>query len=74
MDSDKTTKQSLEEISKQIESLAIATKNGFDDVKKTMATKADLETLEENLEEKYSNRFDAFNDQMRIVKSKIGIQ
>lgn len=74
MDSDKTTKQSLEEISKQIENLAIATKNSFDDVKKTMATKADLETLEENLEEKYSNRFDVFNDQMRIVKSKIGIQ
>ena len=74
MDSDKTTKQSLEEISKQIENLAVATKNGFDDIKKTMATKADLETLEDNLEEKYSNRFDVINDQMRIVKNKIGIQ
>jgi hypothetical protein len=73
MDSDTTTKQSLEEISKQIENLAIATKNSFDDVKKTMATKADLETLEENLEEKYSNRFDVFNDQMRVVRNKIGI-
>jgi|CXWL01.1.fsa_nt_gi hypothetical protein len=73
MDSDKTTKQSLEEISKQIENLAIATKNGFDDIKRTMATKDDLETLKENLEEKYSNRFDVFNDQLRIVKNKIGI-
>lgn len=74
MDSDKTTKQSLEEISKQIENLAIATKNSFDDIKETMATKDDLETLKESLEEKYSNRFDTVNDQLRIVKSKIGIQ
>ncbi|MCK5060094.1 MAG: hypothetical protein KAR00_03080 [Candidatus Pacebacteria bacterium] len=58
----------------QIENVVTAAQNEFSEIRKTMATKEDLRDLKDYFETNFTNQFDGLRDDMRKVKTEIGIE